>query len=254
MNPVQFQRTIMLIGPEGYKVLSESRVMVFGLGGVGSYAVEALARAGLGSLILIDYDRISITNLNRQLPALYSTVGRLKTEVVKERILEINPAAKVKIFSEMVTTENCERFIEEKPDYIVDAIDSIQAKVRLLYLAKKNNIPVISSMGAGNKLDPTKFKIEDISKTHTCPVAKIVRKELRALGITEGIKTVYSSEKPLTPYSVEKLGLDFEQDGEKDYQGKRKVPASISFVPAVAGLLLASVVVNDLLKSNGVDL
>jgi tRNA A37 threonylcarbamoyladenosine dehydratase len=251
--PIQFERTIMLIGEKGYEKLATSKVMIFGLGGVGSYTVEALARAGIGSLVLIDYDRISATNINRQIPALHSTIGRLKTEVVMERVLEINPSIDVKIYSQMMTKENCSVFLEEDPDYLVDAIDTMGPKIALLYEAKKRNIPTISSMGAGNKLDPTRFKIVDISKTHTCPVAKIVRKGLRDLGIKQGIKTVFSDEQPKTPLDPEQFYPDRTDSLEKEQEAvyKKRAPASISFVAATAGLFLASVVVNDLLKNDG---
>lgn len=254
MFPIQFERTVMLIGQEGYQKLAASKVMIFGLGGVGAYTVEALARAGIGNLVLIDYDYICATNINRQIPALHSTVGRLKTEVLKERILDINPSANVRTYEDRLTKDNCFQFFQEKPDYIVDAIDTMLAKVSLLFEAKKRNVPIVSSMGAGNKLDPTKFKVADISKTHTCPVAKIVRKELRNLGIKEGIKTVFSEEQPKTPHILDQSCLKQEKClGEWEKQNK-KTAASISFVPSVAGLLLASIVVNDLLSFNGGDL
>lgn len=220
----QFDRTIALIGEAAVKTLQQKKVAVFGLGGVGSFAVEALARAGVGHLILVDKDIIDETNLNRQLYALRSTVGKPKTELARERCLDINPAIHVEAYQEFylragqIDISGC--------DYVVDAIDNVTAKLILIEEAKKYQIPVISSMGTGNKLDNTSFAVADISKTTVCPLAKVMRKELKNRGIS-GVKVVYSTAEPVL---------------------KRQIPASISFVPPVAGLLLAGEVIRDLIS------
>lgn len=234
----RFARTELLIGKQGVAKLAESTVAIFGVGGVGSYVVEALARSGIGKLVLIDHDTVSLTNINRQLPALESTIGLAKVEVMRQRILDINPSCQVEAIQQFYDKEQREALIRSEYTYIVDAIDSITAKVDLIVTAMGKNIPIISSMGAGNKLDPTQFKVTDISKTHSCPMAKAVRKILRDRGVTKGLKVVFSTETPLTPLEpyTEEAGL------------RRQVPGSMAFVPSVAGLFLASAVVNDILK------
>ena len=234
----RFARTELLIGKQGVDQLAASTVAVFGVGGVGSYVVEALARSGIGKLVLIDHDTVSLTNINRQLPALESTIGLTKVEVMRQRILDINPDCQVEAIQQFYDKDQSEALIRSEYTYIVDAIDSITAKVDLIVTAMDKNIPIVSSMGAGNKLDPTQFKVTDISKTHCCPMAKAVRKILRDRGVTKGLKVVFSTESPLTPLEpyTEEAGL------------RRQVPGSMAFVPSVAGLFLASAVVNDILK------
>ena len=234
----RFARTELLIGREGVAKLAGSTVAIFGVGGVGSYVVEALARSGIGKLVLIDHDTVSLTNINRQLPALESTIGLAKVEAMRQRILDINPDCQVEAIQQFYDKTQSEALIRAEYTYIVDAIDSITAKVDLIVTAMDKKIPIISSMGAGNKLDPTQFKVTDISKTHVCPMAKAVRKILRERGVAKGLKVVFSTEIPLTP--LEPYG---EEAG-----GRRQVTGSMSFVPSVAGLFLASAVVNDILK------
>lgn len=244
MTTEQYSRTAMLIGCRGIKKLKASSVIVFGLGGVGSFCVEALARAGVGRLILVDHDRICMSNINRQLHALHSTVGRDKTAVMKERVLDIDPGIEVIARTELYTPGRAEEFLSPDLDYVVDAIDLVPAKIDLIKEAKQRGIPVISSMGAGNKLDPTQLKVDDLSRTTVCPLARVVRRELRKKGIDQGVKVVYSLEPPVKPLPEESL-LDA---GSGD--GKRSFPGSISYVPSVAGLFLAGEVIRDLL---GVD-
>ena len=228
----QFSRTEMLIGKDGIEKLKNSKVAIFGIGGVGSYVVEALARAGVSNFILVDNDKISISNLNRQIIATTKTIGMPKVEVAKQRILEINPEADVQTYQEFFMPET-EGILDETITYIVDAIDTVTAKIELVLRANKLNIPIISSMGTGNKLDATRFEITDIYKTSVCPLAKVMRKELKQRGIKK-LKVVYSKEEPI------KL--------EKDETIKKQVPASISFVPSVAGLIIAGEVVKDIIK------
>ncbi len=222
----QFSRTELLIGKDGVEKLKKSKVAIFGLGGVGSYVVEALARVGVGNFILVDNDIISETNINRQIIATYKTIGKPKIQIEKERILEINPNAKVKIFKEFFMPESPD-FIDKNVSYIVDAIDTITAKIELVVRAKKMNKPIISCMGTGNKLDPTKFEVTDIYKTSVCPLAKVMRKELKNRKI-DNLKVLYSKEEPI------KLN-------------NKQVPGSISFVPSVAGLIIAGEVIKDII-------
>lgn len=226
----QFCRTEYLIGKEAVEQLKKSKVAVFGIGGVGSYVVEALARAGIGTFVLVDKDIVSVSNINRQLIATHDTVGRNKVDVAKERILSINPNAKVETYAEFFLPGNS-TILDNTIDYIVDAIDTVTAKIELVMQAKKLNIPIISSMGTGNKLDPTKFEIIDIYKTSVCPLAKVMRKELKARNIDK-LKVLYSKEEPIKTNITDDNG--------------KAIPASISFVPSVAGLILAGEVVGDL--------
>lgn len=228
----QFSRTELLIGKEKVEKLNKSKVAVFGIGGVGSYVVEGLARAGVGKFVLIDKDKVDITNLNRQIIATHKTVGKSKVEVSKERILDINPNAEVEIYEEFFMPET-EGILDETVDYIVDAIDTVTAKIELVMRANKLNIPIISSMGTGNKLDPTRFEVADIYKTEVCPLAKVMRKELKLRGIKK-LKVVYSKEEPVKAMQKE--------------EGKKQPPASISFVPSVAGLIIAGEVIKDLIS------
>lgn len=231
----QFSRTELLIGKEALEKLKHSKVAVFGIGGVGSYVVEGLARAGIGNFVLVDKDVISLTNLNRQIIATTKTLERPKVEVAKERILEINPDANVEIYQEFFMPDS-KNIIDNSISYIIDSIDTVTAKIELVVRAKKYNIPIISSMGTGNKLDPTKFEVTDIYKTSVCPLAKVMRKELKRRGI-EKLKVVYSKEEPIKP------DLNYETENNK------VVPGSISFVPSVAGLIIAGEVVKDFLNN-----
>ncbi|MDW7673147.1 MAG: tRNA threonylcarbamoyladenosine dehydratase [Bacillota bacterium] len=246
----KFSRTELLIGEEGLKKLADAQVAVFGVGGVGSYTVEGLARAGVGKLVLIDYDDICLTNINRQLHALHSTVGESKVEVMKQRVLDINPKAEVEVHHQFLGKDNSDQLIKPDYSYIVDAIDTVTAKLLLIQRSKELGIPVVSSMGAGNKLKATGFEVVDISETKICPLAKVMRKELRKRGIPQGVKVVYSPEEPITPLKEQVDCKDFcicpNQDA--NCTKKRQIPGSISFVPSIAGLILTGEVINDLLK------
>ena len=224
----QFARAELLIGRDSIEKLNLKHVAVFGLGGVGGYVVEALARAGVGNLDLIDNDVINITNINRQIIALHSTVGKYKTDVIKERVLDINPAIKIKTYGTFFSPETSSEFDFSKYDYVVDAIDSVAGKIELVLKSKESNTPIISCMGTGNKLNPQLFEIADIYKTSVCPLARVMRAELKKRNVKR-LKVLYSKEVPI------------KQEGQK-------VPASISFVPPVAGLIIAGEVINDLLK------
>lgn len=233
----QFSRTELLLGAEAIAKLNKSRVAVFGVGGVGGYVVEALARAGIGTLDLIDADVVSLSNINRQIIALHSTIGKSKVEVAALRAKDINPNINININKVFYLPENKEQFEFTSYDYIVDAVDTIAAKISLIEEAYKVGVPVISAMGAGNKLDATAFKVADISKTSVCPLAKVMRRELHHRGINH-LKVVYSEEKPLSPATSE------------ENTTKRQTPGSVSFVPPVVGLIMAGEVIKDLLKSN----
>ena len=236
----QFSRTELLIGKTGIEKLQKAKVAVFGIGGVGSFVVEGLVRAGIGNFILVDNDEVCLTNLNRQLIALQKTVGKPKVEVAKERILEINPNANVEVYKEFFMPDSRE-ILAGSVDYIVDAVDTVTAKIELVMRADKLNIPIISCMGTGNKLDPTKFEVTDIYKTSVCPLAKVMRKELKARGI-KGLKVVYSKEEPIKQDEI------LEKSLKEDGKGKNQVPGSISFVPSVAGLIIAGEVIKDIIK------
>ncbi len=220
-------RTETLIGADAIQMLKNARVAVFGVGGVGSFVVEALARSGVGSLDLVDNDVVAESNLNRQLIALHSTIGRPKVEIAKERILDINPDCQINIHQCFYLPEEAAKFPFSQYDYIVDAIDTVKAKISLVEEAKKAGVPIICSMGTGNKLDPTRFEVADISKTSVCPLAKVMRVELRKRGI-DHVKVLYSKEEPVNVGS--------------------RTPASISFVPSVAGLIIAGEVIKDLIN------
>lgn len=231
---MQFSRTALLLGEAGVEKLKKSRVAVFGVGGVGGYVVEALARAGVGSLDLIDKDTVSVSNINRQIIALHSTVGRLKTEVAAERAKDINPDICVRVHNVFYLPETAEQFNFTQYDYVVDAIDTVSGKLALIEQAKWAKVPVISSMGAGNKLDATAFEVADITKTSVCPLARVMRRELKKRGI-EHLKVVYSKEEPLPSPLV-------------DEESGKPIPGSISFVPSVVGLMIAGEVIKDLVK------
>lgn len=232
----QFLRTEMLIGKDAVEKLNNSRVAVFGVGGVGGYVVEALSRAGVGNIDIIDNDTISVSNLNRQIIALNSTVGKNKVDVSKARLLDINPNLKVETYK-CFFTRNTE-FDFSKYDYVVDAIDTVVGKLELIIRAKSANVPIICSMGTGNKMNPTMFEVADISKTSVCPLAKVIRQELKKRRIKK-VKVVYSKEMPLKPIVTE--------DMDVETKGGRIAPSSNSFCPAVAGLIIASEVIKDLI-------
>ena len=233
----EFSRTELLLGADGMEKLKRARVAVFGIGGVGGYAIEALARAGIGALDLIDNDVISLTNINRQIIALHSTVGLPKTDVMAARVKDINPECEVRTYQTFYGPDTAEQFDFAQYDYIIDAIDTVTGKLALAVNAQKANTPIISSMGTGNKLDPTAFTVTDIYKTSFCPLARIMRKELRKRGI-ERLKVVYSQEEALTPEGVT----------EELPQGRRSIPGSVSFVPSAAGLILAGEVIKDIVN------
>ena len=233
----EFSRTELLLGQEGVQKLRNACVMVLGVGGVGSHCIEALARSGVGRLILVDNDTVSLTNINRQSIAYHSTIGKYKTQVMKERIADICRETEVVTYECFVLPENLEEIFQERPDYIVDAIDTVTAKLALAEKAEKEGIPMISSMGTGNKLHGEMFTITDISKTSVCPLCKVMRKELKARGISH-LKVLYSPEKP----------IDIRGKETKEEKGnRRQIPGSVSFVPPVAGLLIAGEVIRDLL-------
>ena len=236
-----FDRTERLLGREAMEKLERSRVAVFGLGGVGSYVVEALARSGVGALDLCDHDTVAVSNLNRQLVALRSTLGREKVDVAAERIREINPDCRVTLQHTFYLPETKDQFDFSAYDYVVDAIDTVTGKLQLIQQAKEAGTPVISCMGAGNKLDPTAFRVADIYDTSVCPLAKVMRRECRKRGI-EALKVVYSTEEALTPGELTKGdGSSAESSG-----ARRSTPGSVAFVPSVAGLILAGEVIKDL--------
>ncbi|HBG4626858.1 TPA: tRNA threonylcarbamoyladenosine dehydratase [Clostridioides difficile] len=226
-------RTSFLVGDDGIKKLNNSNIIVFGVGGVGSFTVEALARAGVGNITIVDFDDVDITNINRQIPALHSTVGRYKVDVMEERILDINPNINIKKIRSLYNKDTSDEILTERYDYVVDAIDMVSSKIHLIETCEKKGLKIISSMGMGNKLDPTKIVVTDIHKTSTCPLAKVMRKELRDRGIKK-LKVVYSTEQPI-------------ELKKKVMNGRKVTPGSVSFVPSVGGLIIASVIVDELL-------
>ena len=234
----QFSRTELLIGEEALKQLNSKRVAVFGIGGVGGYVCEALVRTGIGHFDLIDKDEVSESNINRQIIATHSTVGRNKVDVMKERMLDINPDADITVHKCFFLPENADEFDFTKYDYVVDAVDTVTAKIEIILRCKRDNVPVISSMGAGNKFDPSRFRVADIYKTTMCPLAKVMRTELKKRGVKK-LKVVFSDEQPVKP-RIETPG--------------RGVPGSIAFTPSAAGLVLASEVIKDLSGNFGRDL
>lgn len=247
----QFARTELLLGNEAMEKLSKSRVAVFGIGGVGGYVCEALVRSGVGAFDLIDSDRVSLTNLNRQIIATRKTIGQYKTDVMKERIMEINPEADVRVYRCFFLPENAGMFDFGEYDYVVDAVDTVTAKIALVMKAQENKVPVISSMGAGNKLDAGMFRVADIYQTKVCPLAKVMRRELKKRGVKK-LKVVYSEEMPVRPlddrkgsHQAETIGLP---QAELEPAAKKSVPGSVAFVPSVAGLMIAGEVVRDLIK------
>jgi tRNA A37 threonylcarbamoyladenosine dehydratase len=246
----QFSRSELLIGKEGIEKLHKSRVAIFGIGGVGGYTVDALVRSGVEQIDLIDDDKVCLTNLNRQLIATRKTVGKDKVDIMRERILEINPKVTVNVYKTFFLPENADTFPFEEYDYVVDAVDTVTAKISLVMKCQEMNIPIISCMGAGNKMDASAFKVADIYKTKVCPLAKVMRRELKKRGVKK-LKVVYSEEKPMTP-------IEDENDNCKNHcicppgvqrtcLQRRSVPGSMAFVPAVAGLIIAGEVVKDLI-------
>lgn len=233
-----FSRTQLLLGQPAMEKLKNARVAVFGLGGVGGYTVEALARSGVGALDLIDHDTVSITNINRQLFALHSTVGMSKTEAARQRVLDINPEISVTVYETFFGPDTADRFDFTQYDYIVDAIDTVTAKLALIVKAKEAGTPIVCCLGTGNKLDPSKFQIADISKTSVCPLARIMRKECAKRGL-KNVKVLFSTEDPIPSAS---------DTGEELPEGRRSLPGSVAFVPSVAGLMIAGEVIKDLIK------
>ncbi len=244
----EFSRTELLIGKTALERLKHSKVAIFGIGGVGTFVVEGLARSGVGHFVLIDDDKVCLTNINRQLIATHKTVGQPKVEVMRDRILDINPQAEVEIHKVFYLPEiaEAEGLIRSDMDYVVDAIDTISAKIDLVVRAKALGIPVISCMGAGNKLDPTRFEVADIFKTSVCPLSKVMRRELKKRGV-DSLKVVYSREDPLPAQETDTSSCP--PDSAPKCIHRRKIPGSVSFVPSVAGLIIASEVIKDLIAS-----
>lgn len=248
----QFSRTELLLGKTAMEVLSQSRVAVFGIGGVGGYVCEALVRSGVGAFDLIDDDKVCLTNLNRQIIATRKTVGQFKTDVMKARMLEINPSIDVRIHNCFFLPENADDFPFEEYDYIVDAVDTVTAKLVLIMKAKELNIPIISAMGAGNKLEADRFRVADIYETRVCPLARVMRRELKKRGI-DRLKVVYSDEQPIRP--IEDMAISCRTNcicppgAEHKCTERRDIPGSTAFVPAVAGLIIAGEVIKDITKN-----
>ena len=245
----QFSRTELLLGKENMENLSKARVAVFGIGGVGGYTVEALVRSGVGAIDLIDDDKVCLTNLNRQIIATRKTVGKYKVDVMKERILDINPDCKVEVHKCFYLPETKDEFDFSRYDYVVDAVDTVTAKVQLVMEAKEKQVPIISSMGAGNKLDPAAFEVADIYKTSVCPLAKVMRRELKKRGV-DHLKVVYSREPAMTP--VDDMAISCREHcicppgAVHKCTQRRAIPGSIAFVPSVVGLIIAGEVIKDL--------
>lgn len=234
-----FDRTRLLLGAEGMEKLKNARVAVFGLGGVGGYTVEALARSGVGSLVLVDHDTVSLSNINRQILATHATIGLPKAEAAKRRVLDINPECRVEARQEFYGPDTADSFDFTGYDYVVDAIDTVTGKLALIAAAKAANVPILCCLGTGNKLDPSKFQITDLSKTSVCPLARIMRKECAKRGY-RNIKVLYSTEDPLSPALTE-------ADLAEMPEGRRTIPGSVAFVPSVAGLMIAGEVIRDLI-------
>lgn len=247
----QFSRTQLLLGEESMKKLSDMRVAVFGIGGVGGYVCEALVRTGVGHFDLIDDDKVCLTNLNRQIIATRKTVGLYKADVMKERMLEINPNVEVNVYKCFFLPENADEFPFADYDYVIDAVDTVTAKVELVMKCKEMNVPIISSMGAGNKLDASAFKVADIYKTKMCPLAKVMRHEMKKRGVKK-LKVVYSEEKPTRP--IEDMSISCRTHcicppgAQHKCTERRDIPGSVAFVPSVAGLIIAGEVIKDLTK------
>ena len=247
----QFARTQLLLGVDAMNKLKNSRVAVFGIGGVGGYSVEALARSGVGAVDLIDDDKVCLTNINRQIIADVKTIGKYKVDVARDRILSINPRCKVTTYQCFYLPQNAKDFDFSQYDYVIDAVDTVTAKINLVMQANENEVPVISSMGAGNKLDPTAFVVSDIYKTDVCPLAKVMRRELKKRNIKK-LKVVYSKEKPLVPIEDESISCRSHcvcpPGAERKCTDRRTIPGSVAFVPSVVGLIIAGEVIKDLIK------
>lgn len=247
----QFSRTQLLLGEESMKKLTDMRVAVFGIGGVGGYVCEALVRTGIGHFDLIDDDKVCLTNLNRQIIATRKTVGLYKADVMKERMLEINPNVEVNVYKCFFLPENADEFPFADYDYVIDAVDTVTAKVELVMKCKEMNVPIISSMGAGNKLDASAFKVADIYKTKMCPLAKVMRHEMKKRGVKK-LKVVYSEEKPTRP--IEDMSIScrthciYPPGAQHKCTERRDIPGSVAFVPSVAGMIIAGEVIKDLTK------
>lgn len=252
----QFARTQLLLGEDAMKKLGNSRVAVFGIGGVGGYVCEALVRSGVGHFDLIDDDKVCLTNLNRQIIATRKTVGKYKAEVMKERMLDINPDVEVTVHKCFFLPENADEFPFEEYDYVVDAVDTVTAKIELVMKCQEKGVPIISSMGAGNKLDASAFRVADIYKTKMCPLAKVMRHELKKRGVKK-LKVVYSEEKPIRPQ--EDMSISCRSNcicppgAEHKCTERRDIPGSVAFVPSAAGLIIAGEVVQDLIHAKRVD-
>ena len=246
----QFSRTELLIGKEGLEKLKNAKVAIFGIGGVGSFVAEGLVRAGIGNFILVDDDKVCLTNLNRQIIATRKTIGKYKVDVMKERILEINPDAKVETVQEFYMPNSENQIITSELSYVADCIDTVTAKIELVKNCKELGIPIISAMGTGNKLDPSKLTITDIYKTNTCPLAKVMRKELRKRKI-ESLKVIYSTEEPIKPDNESEFSCKTNcicpPGTKRKCSARNQVPGSISFVPSVAGLMIAGEIVRDII-------
>lgn len=253
--PDQFSRTELIFGKESMQKLAASRVAIFGIGGVGGFTAEALARSGVGTLDLIDDDRVCLTNINRQIFATRKTVGRLKIDVAKERLLDINPDMTVNTYKTFYMPETADQFDFTQYDYVVDAIDTVTGKIELVMNADRSKTPIISSMGAGNKLDPTKFQVADIYSTSVCPLARVMRYELKKRGIRK-LKVVYSTEKPITP--VEDMAISCKQHcicppgTARKCTQRNQIPGSTAFVPSVVGLIIAGEVIKDITGIRGI--
>ncbi|EFU75421.1 tRNA threonylcarbamoyladenosine dehydratase [Lachnoanaerobaculum saburreum] len=247
----QFARTQLLLGVDAMNKLKNSRVAVFGIGGVGGYSVEALARSGVGAVDLIDDDKVCLTNINRQIIADVKTIGKYKVDVARDRILSINPRCKVTTYQCFYLPQNAKDFDFSQYDYVIDAVDTVTAKINLVMQANESGVPVISSMGAGNKLDPTAFVVSDIYKTDVCPLAKVMRRELKKRNIKK-LKVVYSKEKPLVPIEDESISCRSHcvcpPGAERKCTDRRAIPGSVAFVPSVVGLIIAGEVIKDLIK------
>ena len=251
----QFSRTQLLFGEDSMKKLENSRVAVFGVGGVGGYVCEALVRSGVGHFDIIDDDKVCLTNINRQIIATRKTVGKYKVDVMEERMLDINPKVEVNKYKCFFLPENADDFPFDKYDYVVDAVDTVTAKIELVMKCKKEGVPIISSMGAGNKLEASAFKVSDIYKTKMCPLAKVMRHELKKRGV-EKLKVVYSEEKPTRP--LEDMSISCRSNcicppgAERKCTDRRDIPGSVAFVPSVAGLIIAGEVVKDITGKRGI--
>lgn len=245
----QFSRSQLLLGKDNMDLYAQAKVAVFGIGGVGGYAVEALARTGIGSFVLVDDDRVCLTNINRQIIATRKNVGQYKVDVMAERILEINPKAQVEVRKCFYLPENAQEFDFSEYSYVIDAVDTVTAKIEIILQAQRCGVPVISCMGAGNKLDPTKFEVADIYRTEMCPLARVMRRELKKRGVKK-LKVVYSKEKPLRP--LEDMSISCRTNcicppgTQRKCTDRRDIPGSVAFVPSVAGLILAGEVIKDL--------